>query len=158
MFRPIVGVLCVALAVASAVDISQVKTIRVDFDGSDGVPRTKLLGTEKAELGPGFIGDIYLGQRYADETIFRRVVEFENPTDVVQGTTLNLSIANGIIHFVSMRNNPGSYAVVCDDATSLGTSKTNIKLRVNPQSSASLILTIAAHSAQQRLYKVMSYQ
>lgn len=44
-----------------------------------------------------FIGDLVLGKRYADETIFRRVIELENPTDTVQSTTLNMSVSDGKI-------------------------------------------------------------
>lgn len=42
-----------------------------------------------------FIGNIEIGRRYADETVFRRVIVFNNPTDRVQSTTLTMSVTNG---------------------------------------------------------------
>ncbi|XP_076378989.1 uncharacterized protein LOC117225728 [Megalopta genalis] len=130
------------LRAASAVDVSQYKSIRVEFGDNDGI-QTKLVADER---GTGFIGDLTVGQRYADETVFRRVIEFENPTNVIQSTTLNLSVSNGAIHYVSARNNPGSYAVVCDNPSSLGTSMGSINLRVPPTSKSVLSLTIASHN------------
>lgn len=43
----------------------------------------------------GFIGNLEIGKRYADETVFRRVIEFNNPTSSVQSTTLTLTVTNG---------------------------------------------------------------
>ena len=146
MFPSIVSILFAALAllqVSSAVDISKYKNIRLEFTSSDGETQTKLLGDDR---GAGFIGDFSAGQRYSDEIIFRRVVEFENPTNMVQSTTLNLSVSNAIIHYVSARNAVGSYAVVCNESNSLGSSKGSITLRVPPNSTSSLTLLIAAHS------------
>ncbi|XP_015439654.1 PREDICTED: uncharacterized protein LOC107194523 [Dufourea novaeangliae] len=138
----------VALAVlqaASAVDISKYKSVRLEFNESHMVLKTKLLGGGD-ERASGFIGDLFVGQRYADEIVFRRVVEFDNPTNTVQTTSLNLSITNGVIHYVSARNNPGSYAVACNDPSSLGSSQSSIHLRVPPNSKSMLTLTIAAHN------------
>ncbi|XP_078034653.1 uncharacterized protein LOC144468801 [Augochlora pura] len=130
------------LQAASAIDISQYKNVRVEFGDNDNI-QTKLAADER---GTGFIGDLTVGQRYADETVFRRVIEFENPTNVIQSTTLNLSVSNGVIHYVSVRNNPGSYAVVCDNPSSLGKSMGSINLRVPPTSKSVLSLTIASHN------------
>ncbi|XP_076656127.1 uncharacterized protein LOC143360860 [Halictus rubicundus] len=130
------------LQAASAVDVSKHKNIRLEFAANDGVPQTKLAGDER---GTGFIGDLTVGRHFADETVFRRVIEFENPTNVIQSSTLNLSVSNGVIHYVSARNNQGSYAVVCDNPSSLGTSGGSINLRVPPTSTSVLSLTIASH-------------
>lgn len=43
----------------------------------------------------GFIGNLEIGRRYSDETIFRRVIEFNNPTNTVQSSTLTLTVTNG---------------------------------------------------------------
>lgn len=43
----------------------------------------------------GFIGNFEIGRRYPDETIFRRRVEFNNPTNTVQSSTLTLTVNNG---------------------------------------------------------------
>lgn len=64
------------------------------------------------ERVPGFVGDFMLGQRYADETVFQRIIEFENPTNAIQSTTFKLSVSNGKlyyyytnIHFLLLTNN-----------------------------------------------------
>ncbi|KZC04026.1 hypothetical protein WN55_01287 [Dufourea novaeangliae] len=99
----------VALAVlqaASAVDISKYKSVRLEFNESHMVLKTKLLGGGD-ERASGFIGDLFVGQRYADEIVFRRVVEFDNPTNTVQTTSLNLSITNGkLFHSIINFNTP----------------------------------------------------
>ncbi|XP_076288588.1 uncharacterized protein LOC143213030 [Lasioglossum baleicum] len=128
--------------VVSAVDVSKNKSIRLEFGDNDGIPKAKLAGDER---GTGFIGDLTVGRRYADETVFRRVIEFENPTNVIQSSILNLSITNGAIHYVSARNNQGSFAVVCDNPSTLGQSSGSINLRVPPTSTSVLSLTIASH-------------
>ncbi|XP_076628658.1 uncharacterized protein LOC143345429 [Colletes latitarsis] len=145
MFRSIVAVLFVALALlqaTSAVDISKYKNIRLELNDNDAVPNTRLFGDERAQ---GFIGDIQIGQRYSDENVFRRLVEFDNPTDVVQTSTLNLSVSNGVIHYVNARNQPNSYAVACVDSTNVGTPGKGINFRVAPRSKAALTLIVAAH-------------
>lgn len=43
----------------------------------------------------GFIGNLEIGRRYSDETVFHRVMEFENPTKYVQSITLTLTVTNG---------------------------------------------------------------
>jgi hypothetical protein len=45
--------------------------------------------------GNGFIGNLELGRRYSDETVFRRVVEFHNPSNAVASNTLTMSVNNG---------------------------------------------------------------
>ncbi|KOX75056.1 hypothetical protein WN51_12741 [Melipona quadrifasciata] len=95
-------------------------------------------GSYPEERGPVFIGDLIAGQRYADETVFRRVIEFNNPTNTVQGTTLDVSVSSGAIHYISARNVQGSQAVVCGNSNALGASKTSISLRVPPNSLATL--------------------
>ncbi|XP_003706743.1 uncharacterized protein LOC100874754 [Megachile rotundata] len=145
MFRSIVGILFVALALlqtVSTIDISKYKSVRLEFSSTDGVTQPKL-GEDR---GSGFIGDFIAGQRYSDEIVFRRVVEFENPTNTIQTTTLNISVSNAIIHYISARNAPGSYAVICNDSNSLGSSNGSITLRVSPNSTSSITLVVAAHS------------
>lgn len=53
--------------------------------------------------GAGFIGDLEIGQRYSDETVFRRVIVFDNPTNTVERTTLALSVTNGKINLNNYR-------------------------------------------------------
>lgn len=43
----------------------------------------------------GFIGNLEIGRRYSDETVFHRVMEFENPTNTVRSITLTLTVTNG---------------------------------------------------------------
>ncbi|XP_031834363.2 uncharacterized protein LOC116427766 [Nomia melanderi] len=132
------------LQAASAIDVSKYKNVRLDFGDNDIVPKTKLLGAGEERV-PAFIGDLTLGQRYADETVFQRIVEFENPTNTVQSTTFNLSVSSGVIHYVSAKNSQGSYSVICGPSN-LGTPQTSINVRVPPTSTTVIRMTIAAHS------------
>lgn len=43
----------------------------------------------------GFIGNLEIGTRYPDETVFRRYVEFNNPTNAVASSTMTLTVTNG---------------------------------------------------------------
>ncbi|KAG7213097.1 hypothetical protein KM043_002422 [Ampulex compressa] len=140
--------LLVALALlqaASAIDVSKNKNIEVAFSGNDNVPKTDFKSILPDDRGTGFIGDLTIGRRYADESVFRRVVEFNNPTNMVQRTTLALTVNSGVVHYISAQNDPGSYAVVCDESSSLGSSRSNVNLRVAPNSKSTLTLVIAAH-------------
>ncbi|KAK9298767.1 hypothetical protein QLX08_008019 [Tetragonisca angustula] len=153
MFRSIAGVLIVALSLhqaAFAIDVSQDKNVRVEFTSNDAVQQTKSVGSYPEERGPIFIGDLIAGQRYADETVFRRVIEFNNPTNTIQGTTLDVSVSSGAIHYISARNVQGSQAVVCGNSNALGASKTSISLRVPPNSLATLNMVVAAHDRNRK--------
>ncbi|XP_060820576.1 uncharacterized protein LOC132909658 [Bombus pascuorum] len=148
MFRSIAAVFIVALPLlqaASAIDISQDKNIRVELTSNDAVQQTKSVSSYPEERGPLFIGDLTAGQRYADETVFRRVIEFNNPTNTIQSSTLDVSVTSGVIHYISARNVQGSQAVVCGNPNALGGSKTSINLRVPPNSLATLNMVVAAH-------------
>ncbi|XP_076766124.1 uncharacterized protein LOC143432982 [Xylocopa sonorina] len=149
MSRSIASVAVAALALlqaVSAIDVSQNKNVRLEFGSGDVVQKPKLLDPNSDERAPPlFIGDLVIGQRYPDETVFRRVIEFNNPTNVVQSTTLDVSVTNGIIHYINARNVQGSQAVVCGNPNILGSSKSSISLRVPPNSLATLTLTVAAH-------------
>ncbi|XP_076239522.1 uncharacterized protein LOC143182431 [Calliopsis andreniformis] len=151
MFRLIGVVLVVALALhqaTAAIDVSKQKNVPLEFSNSDVVPKNRLKSEFPEERGAGFIGDLTVGQRYADEVVFRRTIEYNNPTQIVQSSVLNLSIMNGAISYISARNAPGSYAVVCDDPSSLGSSRGAIKIRVPPNSKSSLTLIIASQNAR----------
>ncbi|CAL7933837.1 unnamed protein product [Xylocopa violacea] len=148
MSRSIAAVAIAALALlqaVSAIDVSQNKNVRLEFGTGDVVQKTRLLDSSPDERAPLFIGDLIVGQRLPDETVFRRVIEFNNPTNVIQTTTLDVSVTNGIIHYINARNVQNSQAVVCGNANTLGSSKSSINLRVLPNSLATLTLTVAAH-------------
>ncbi|OAD54128.1 hypothetical protein WN48_08361 [Eufriesea mexicana] len=152
MFRSIVSVLIVAVALvhAAVIDVSQEKNVHLEFTSNEEEQQTKSLGPYPEERGPLFIGDLVAGQRYADETVFRRVIEFNNPTNTIQATTLDVSVTSGSIHYLSARNVQGSQAVVCGHPNELGRSKTSINLRVPPNSLATLNLLVAAHDRTKR--------
>ncbi|XP_053979875.1 uncharacterized protein LOC128889647 [Hylaeus anthracinus] len=145
MFRPIVAALLVNLAllqIASAVDVSKYKNIRLEFNDKDAVPKQRLFGVGE-ERGRGFIGDIVVGPRLDGEYVFRRQVDFNNPTDEVETSVLNLSVSRGNIHHISARNGPNSFAVVCINSSNAGSPGSSVSIRLAPQSRASLTLTVA---------------
>jgi len=51
--------------------------------------------TPETHAAPGFIGNLEIGTRYADESVFHRVIEFNNPTSRVQSASITLSVRNG---------------------------------------------------------------
>ena len=58
---------------------------------------------------------------------------------------LKLILFKGTIHYVSVLNEPNSYAVACEEPYSLGTSRTSFNVRVLPNSNSVLSLLVAAH-------------
>ncbi|XP_017887822.1 uncharacterized protein LOC108629576 [Ceratina calcarata] len=144
----VVFIACQILVQAYGIDVSRDKNVQLQLNNNDALPKTKLLANSPEERGPGFIGDLVFGQRYADETVFRRVIEFNNPSNVVQATTLDVSVTSGAIHYLSARNVQGSHAVVCGNSNVLGSSRTSISLRVLPNSLATLNLIVAAHDGR----------
>ncbi|XP_011309129.1 uncharacterized protein [Fopius arisanus] len=92
-----------------------------------------------------FIGDLTIGERQPSETVFTRTIQVSNPTPEVYRTAISVSVDNGIIHYMSVLNEPGSYAVACDEPYSLGGSRTGFNVRVTPRSETVLTLIIAAH-------------
>ncbi|XP_012276264.1 uncharacterized protein LOC105697484 [Orussus abietinus] len=117
----------------------------VEFTETDVAPENELTKLAKYNRGEAFIGDLVIGNRRADETVFWRTVEISNPTDEVYSTVITASVNHGVIHYLSAVNNQGSYAVACDEPYTLGTSKSSFKVRVVPNSKSTLSLVIAAH-------------
>ncbi|XP_043270752.1 uncharacterized protein [Venturia canescens] len=116
------------------------------FTQDDALPQHELTRLIEEKRETRFIGDLVVGERRADETIFRRTVEVSNPTEDVYSTAINLSVTNGgIIHYMSMLNEKGSYAVACDEPYSLGKSQSNFYIRVLPNSKSTLTMVVAAH-------------
>ncbi|XP_011634354.2 uncharacterized protein LOC105425330 [Pogonomyrmex barbatus] len=147
MSRPIVVALAILglLQAATAIDLSQTDNIQVNFAEEDVVPKTALKSLVSNTYAAGFIGNLEIGQRRADETVFRRVIEFNNPTNTVQSGILTLTITNGVIHYISVMNDNGSYAVVCGESSSLGTSRTSINIRASANTKSYLTIIAAAH-------------
>ncbi|XP_071573612.1 uncharacterized protein [Temnothorax nylanderi] len=148
MSRPIVVALAILglLQAATAIDLSQTKNVQVDFSERDIVPKTALKSlVPETHAASGFIGNLEIGRRYADESVFRRVIEFNNPTNTVQSSTLSLTVTNGIIHYISVVNDSGSYAVICDEPGTLGKSRANINIRASANTKSYLTIVVAAH-------------
>ncbi|XP_066594678.1 uncharacterized protein [Prorops nasuta] len=126
-----------------ALDLSIAKEQVLDLTESDIVPKaqTRIYSEERN----GFIGDLVIGQRHADETVFSRVMEVVNPTNFVQSSSVALNVKNGLIHYIRAINGPGSAVVVCDGPYSLGSSSSQLRLRLSPNSRAVLNLLVAAH-------------
>lgn len=55
----------------------------------------------------------------------------------------HLTSFSGNIHYVSVTNDPGSVAVACDDPYTLGSSRSNINIRVPPNTKSYLTLLVA---------------
>lgn len=120
--------------------------IHVDLTDKDIVSSSELsrvAGSDERETG--FIGDLIIGLRRSDETIFRRTVQVSNPTKRVYRTTISLNVNNGIIHHLSVFNERGSYAVVCDEPYTLGNTRSSFNVRVPPNTESTLTLIVAAH-------------
>ncbi|XP_006614663.1 uncharacterized protein LOC102677380 isoform X2 [Apis dorsata] len=146
MFRTIAVVLVVALPLiqASSIDISQRSKYHLEFTSKDAVQQSKL-NPLLGERAIGFIGDLTIGSHQADEQIFYREIELNNPSSVVDSLELKLSVKNGILHYISVVNYSGSQAVVCDRSNILGGSEGFINIRLQRNSKAYLSLVIAAH-------------
>ncbi|XP_020289645.1 uncharacterized protein LOC109857585 [Pseudomyrmex gracilis] len=140
------AILALLQAASANSDISKVKNIQIDLTEKDIVPKTTLKNLESNTFTGGFIGNIEIGQRFPDEVVLRRVIEFENPTNNVQSTTITLTANRGIIHYVRILNDPGSYAVICDEPNSLGSSRGNFNIRVSPRTKSTLTVIAAAHN------------
>ncbi|KAM0737129.1 hypothetical protein ACS0PU_000222 [Formica fusca] len=148
MSRPIVVVLAVLAflqASSASVDLSETKNVLIEFADKDVVPKTALKSLVPNTYVAGFIGNLEIGRRYSDETIFRRVIEFNNPTNIVQSSTLTLTVTNRILHYISVVNDNGSYAVICDEPNTLGSSRGNINIRASPNTKSYLTIITAVH-------------
>ncbi|XP_019882595.1 uncharacterized protein LOC105249593 [Camponotus floridanus] len=130
---------------STSVDLSKTKNVLIELADEDIVPKTALKSLVPETYVAGFIGNLEIGRRYPDETIFRRVIEFNNPTTTVQSNTLTLTVTNGILHYISVINDSGSYAVVCDEPNTLGSSRGNINIRASPKTKSYLTVVTAVH-------------
>ncbi|XP_032681605.1 uncharacterized protein LOC116849000 [Odontomachus brunneus] len=147
MFRSIVvslAVLALLQAAFAVIDVSKTKNIEIRFTDEDVVPKTALKTLAPETYADRYIGDLEVGTRFAEEMILRRVVVFRNPTYSVQRSSMTL-YTNGIVHYLRVENNAGSYAVICDHSNTLGSRNTFITLRVYPQSNSTLSLILASH-------------
>ncbi|EFN88991.1 hypothetical protein EAI_11784 [Harpegnathos saltator] len=125
-------------AFATTVDVSKTKTVELQFTDEDIVPKTELKNLVPQTYANGFIGDLEIGSRLRDETIFQRIIVFNNPTDYVQSSELKVN-GPGIVHYINAQNFQGSYAVVCDHSDALGSSRIYLTIRVNPQTKSLLL-------------------
>ncbi|XP_011147480.1 uncharacterized protein LOC105187984 [Harpegnathos saltator] len=131
-------------AFATTVDVSKTKTVELQFTDEDIVPKTELKNLVPQTYANGFIGDLEIGSRLRDETIFQRIIVFNNPTDYVQSSELKVN-GPGIVHYINAQNFQGSYAVVCDHSDALGSSRIYLTIRVNPQTKSRISLFVALH-------------
>ncbi|XP_033226075.1 uncharacterized protein LOC117178748 [Belonocnema kinseyi] len=146
MILSLFNVIFFFIAFAAADGSAKKGLIHVDLTDKDVVPLSEMprvAGLDERE--GGFIGDLIIGQRRADETVFRRTVQVSNPTKQVYSTAISLNVNNGIIHHLSVFNERGSYGVVCDEPYTLGKSRSSFNVRVPPNTESSLSLIVAAH-------------
>ncbi|OXU22886.1 hypothetical protein TSAR_000113 [Trichomalopsis sarcophagae] len=150
------ALICLAAVLnAQAFDVTEKRVEHIDLTEKDIVKKDEMLLITKKffkdfklrdnKRESRFIGDLVIGERLADETIFRRSVEISNPTDQVYNSAIMLSVERGTIHYVSVNNEKNSYAVACDEPYSLGTSRTSFNVRVPPNTKSQLWLLVAAH-------------
>ncbi|XP_024938316.1 uncharacterized protein LOC107265070 isoform X1 [Cephus cinctus] len=99
----------------------------------------------EADAETRFIGDLVIGQRQQEETLFWRSLEIDNPTNDVYGQEIALAVTNGVIHYISVINDRGSYAVACDRPYALGSSRSSFNIRVTPNSHSYVTVVVGAH-------------
>ncbi|XP_011499938.1 PREDICTED: uncharacterized protein LOC105363837 [Ceratosolen solmsi marchali] len=136
----------VLTAHTNAFDVTDKRVEHITLTDKDIVSKEQLdLKLKNGKRDYKFIGDLEIGDRHADETVFRRSVEISNPTDEVYNTAITLNVERGTIHYLSVSNERNSYAVACDEPYSLGTSRTSFNVRVPPNTQSQLWLLVAAH-------------
>ncbi|KAL7286885.1 uncharacterized protein LOC106650898 [Trichogramma pretiosum] len=139
------GAFVLLTGLVEAFDVTKTKTENI-FLTEEDVVKDEPAGSLRANVREyRFIGDLVIGDRLADETVFRRSVDIANPTNQVYSTTISLNVERGKIHFLSATNERNSYAVGCDEPYSLGHSKISFNVRVPPSSKSQLWLLVAAH-------------
>ncbi|KAJ8674657.1 hypothetical protein QAD02_010443 [Eretmocerus hayati] len=142
----LIGCSTILILGVGAFDVTRTKVEEIQLTSKDIIAADELdVKTRDNARQYRFIGDLKIGERHSDETVFRRTVDVSNPTDDVYSSAIMLSVERGTIHYVSITNERNSYAVACDDLYSLGSSRTSIKVRVPPNSKSTLLLIVAAH-------------
>ncbi|XP_047357837.1 uncharacterized protein LOC124952277 [Vespa velutina] len=136
----------VFLTIVSAIDISKTKKTDISLTENDVVEKTQLKQlASSADSSTPFVGDISTGIRYPNEVVYRRILEFNNPTNGIHSFSITLTVPNGIINYVHVRNDQGSNAVACIDESALESSKVNVHFRIPASSTSYLMLVVAAH-------------
>ncbi|XP_015589553.1 uncharacterized protein LOC107265070 isoform X2 [Cephus cinctus] len=115
------------------------------FTTEDALPANELSRLTEADAETRFIGDLVIGQRQQEETLFWRSLEIDNPTNDVYGQEIALAVTNGVIHYISVINDRGSYAVACDRPYALGSSRSSFNIRVTPNSHSYVTVVVGAH-------------
>ncbi|KAL2715164.1 hypothetical protein V1478_014862 [Vespula squamosa] len=150
MFRPsfLVSLFLVGFVfstIVSAIDVSKTKKTDISLTENDVVPKTQLKQLPSADRSTTFIGDVSAGGRYPNEVVYRRILQFDNPTREIHSLSVTLSVPNGIINYVNVMNNQGSYAVACIDESTLESSNVIVHYRIPASSTSYLMLIVAAH-------------
>ncbi|XP_015108993.1 uncharacterized protein LOC107035881 [Diachasma alloeum] len=138
-------VLVNSLVFVAGIDVRVLSDADFRFGTDDTISAKDLAKRLDDDRAMRFIGDLTIGERQHSETVFSRTIQVSNPTPEVYRTAISVSVDNGIIHYLSVINDPGSYAVACDEPYSLGGSRSGFNLRVTPRSENTLTLIIAAH-------------
>ncbi|KAF7392740.1 hypothetical protein HZH66_008573 [Vespula vulgaris] len=132
--------------IVSAIDVSKTKKTDISLTENDVVPKTQLKQlVPSADRSTTFVGDVSAGGRYPNEVVYRRILQFDNPTGGIHSFSMTLSVPNGIINYVNIMNNQGSYAVACIDESTLESSKVIVHYRIPASSTSYLMLIVAAH-------------
>ncbi|XP_043282104.1 uncharacterized protein [Venturia canescens] len=91
-----------------------------------------------------FIGDLFVGQRYASERLAQGKFDLDNQSPDVLQKTLYFDV-KGTIHYLSLVNDNGSYLVVCETPYTLGSSVAEVNVRLAPYSTAHYSVIAAFH-------------
>ncbi|XP_015177726.1 PREDICTED: uncharacterized protein LOC107067067 [Polistes dominula] len=133
-------------SIISTIDISNTKKTDISLSENDIVPKNQLKQlVPSSDRSTSFIGDAFSGNRYPNEVVYRRILQFDNPTTEIHSFSMTLNVPNGIINYVNIMNNQGSYAVACIDESTLESSKVLVHYRIPASSTSNLLLIVAAH-------------
>ncbi|XP_043276594.1 uncharacterized protein [Venturia canescens] len=116
----------------------------ITFDRVHHFTDADLVHEEFPELmATKFIGDLTIGSRRAGDYLYQQTIVIPNPSSSVNSTTFYYDAPRGTVNYLSVVNDVGSYAAVCDFPYSLGSSRTYFSVRVVPNSRSSLKVYVA---------------
>ncbi|XP_071865065.1 uncharacterized protein [Bombus fervidus] len=146
MLRPIatVFILAVAVQVTFAFIDHPRETIILKLSDKDVIQTNSDSNLKPRNINT-YLGTLSAGHHLQGETLYTTQIEHRNNrNNVVLALDLVLQV-QGITHFVSAENINGSEAVVCETANTLGSSRSTIRVRIAPSSTARLRVLVGTH-------------
>ena len=146
MFRSIVTVFIVAVAVQATfafIDYPRETTI-LKLSDKDVIQTNSGFYLKSRNINT-YLGTLITGNHVEDETIYTAEIKHRNNhNNVILLLDLVLQVSE-TVHFVSAENINGSKAVVCETANTLGSSRSTIRIRIAPRSTARLRVLVGTH-------------